>query len=152
MWAWLLCFGDFLSALLSGQDHCCTVPAGTGHGFQAFTNFLKQSEHCSLVANWRIAVLYRDPHSPRPLTEYLDSSGEVVLGLRESREVCRSRPWLCGPLWPSHAGLLLHSDLEGLLSEKKFCQEAGLGAASTLTSAVCSPGSKCCILNFGFCL
>lgn len=64
MWAWHLCFGDFLSALLSGQDLCCTVPAFTGHGFQAFANFLKQSEHCPLVANWRIAVSYRDPVLP----------------------------------------------------------------------------------------
>lgn len=64
MWAWCLCFGDFLSALLSGQDLCCTVPTFTGHGFQAFANFLKQSEHCPLVANWRIAVSYRDPVLP----------------------------------------------------------------------------------------
>lgn len=60
MWAWLLCFGDFLSALLSGQDHCCTVPATTGHRFQAIANFLKQSEHFPLVANWRTAASYRD--------------------------------------------------------------------------------------------
>lgn len=31
MWVWLLCVGDFLSVLLSGQDPCCSVPATTGH-------------------------------------------------------------------------------------------------------------------------
>lgn len=39
MWVWLLRVGDFLSALLSGQDPCCPDPATTGHRFQAITNF-----------------------------------------------------------------------------------------------------------------
>lgn len=60
-------------------------------------------------------------------------------GASESREVCRSRQWLCGPLWPSHAGMLLHSDVEGLLSKKKVLSGAwiwGLPAPSPAWSAV----------------
>lgn len=59
-WVWLLCFGDFLSALLSGQGCCCTVPA-------TISNFLKQSEHCPLVEDY---ISCRDL-LPRSHLEYL---------------------------------------------------------------------------------
>lgn len=45
---------------------------------------------------------------------------------------------VCDPLWLIHAGLHLHSDTEGLLSEGNL----DLGVPSTLFSIVCTLGSN----------